>query len=197
MSLQEVRVTEWAIADPLEVELVDAAGTALTVDETVTALSTIPTQHHEVHEGETFNASAFIVDLADDANLVMLLVTAAGVESHLTFELACGGDAEVQFYEDTTTSNQGVGIAERNMKRSSANVATTVVTKAPTVTLDGTLLFNKAIPGGTGGNAAGGSVRDDTEWILAPNKQYLIRLFNRSGNPKIASIVSQWYEESV
>ncbi len=161
------------------------------------ALVTISFPHHKIHLGITFNASFKILTLANAASLDILLVTGANKEAHLTARFVCGGDAEILIYEDTTTQaplNDGTALAEVNLHRGSAVVSTLVATHTPTINALGTLLIDGAIGGGTGGNAAGGTIRVGTERILARSKKYLFRLTNRSGGVKIGSIVLEWYE---
>jgi hypothetical protein len=50
------------------------------------------------------------------------------------------------------------------------------------------------IPGGAGGNARGATARQDTEWIFAPGKRYLIRAQNVAGTAQAMSITVQWYQ---
>ena len=83
------------------------------------------------------------------------------------------------------------------MNRTSVRTAVTTAFRDPTIA-GGTLLFNILIPGGTGGYSAGGSgaVIVGTEWILAANQDYAIRLTNRAGTAQPMSLAAQWYEES-
>ena len=166
-------------------------------DEITGAQVTISTVHHEVHEGETFQTSYKTPDassLADDADISFLLITTDKF-AHLTWEGAAGGDAEIAFYEDTQYSAAGADLPEWNMKRTSTNTASVVASLGPTIMNVGALLRNNLLPGGTGGNAPGGTARADTEWILQPNSIYMLRLINRAGNQQPASLTAQWYEE--
>lgn len=167
-------------------------------DEITGALVTIPVVHHEVHEGETFTSSYKSADgapVADNGTVDLLLQTGAKY-AHLVFGVACGGDLEIALYEGTTVSNLGTPLAENNMKRYSAKTATVAVTHSPTVTLVGTLLLNRFVPGGTGPQAVGSTSRENTEWVLKASTIYLIRGINRAGNAQPMSTVAQWYEES-
>lgn len=189
-------------SNPIPVLLVNpAGGQELLVDDITGALATISTPHHEVHEGETFQSSYKSPDanpIADDASIDILLQTGGTEYGHLTFDIASGGTAEILLYEDTIVNNVGTALAENNMKRYSANVATTTATHTPTVANVGTLLHNSLLPGGAGPgqNRTGGTVRVDTEWPLRLNTNYLIRGINRAGNAQPMSNVVQWYEES-
>jgi hypothetical protein len=159
--------------------------------------------HHHVHMGDTFQASFKTPegsDIADNAALEILISpTNEVIEAHTTFMVAAGGDAELEFWEQTETSDDGTGLDERNMRRRRAgtNFATIRVFEGPTITVDGIRLHHSFLPGGAGPAqfAAGGTAREDTEWVLAltaPN--YLIRVINRSGSAQPMSVVVQWYE---
>ncbi len=156
--------------------------------------------HSKIHGGDAFDVShksAEGADVANDADLDMLLVTTTAT-AHMVFGIQAGGDCEVLFYEDTVTTGDGTAILEANLNRTSTNVATVTATYTPTVAggVEGTLLHNSLIAGGTGGNASGGSaaIRWDAEWVLATGKKYMIRATNRAGGAKPISIVAQWYE---
>lgn len=190
-----------SVSNPVPVELTSASeDQALLVDDITGALATIPVVHHEVHEGDTFQVSYKSPDdtpIADDGNMDILLQTGARY-AHLVFDIRAGGPAEVLFYEDTEVSDAGTAMTEHNMKRYSETAATVTATYTPTVTGAGTLLHDSLLPGGTGAGKSrtGGTVRDNTEWILKLNSNYLIRGTNRAGNAQPMSNIAQWYEES-
>lgn len=174
-------------------------GGPLSVDEITSALTVIDTVHHEVHEGETFQACYKTPDaspLADNASIDLLFIVGARFP-HFTFTAAAGADAEVRLYEGTTVSANGTGISVMNMKRiPPIMIAGVAAFHTPTITTLGTMLIEALLPGGTGGNSAGGIARAGTEWDLNTNTNYLLRLINRGGNNQPASIVAQWYEET-
>ena len=168
-------------------------------DKMTGALTTITYPHHEVHSGSTFYASYLSPhgsEIANDASLDILIQNSATKGSHLFWQVGAGGNAELLFYEDTTTTNLGTALAESNMNRASVKVAGTVVTHTPTVSAAGTLLANYFLPGGSGPKSGGGGVRQGTEWILEKSKVYLLRVTNRSGSAQMQSVVVEWYEES-
>lgn len=167
----------------------------LLTDEITGALTTIPVVHHEVHEGETFQASTYNDSIADDATMMLLLRTGSARWPHMTFGVAAGGDAEVELLENPQVNNVGTGLTVYNMKRSTTTAPTTQVSQAPAIA-GGTLLAHFLNPGGTGANfSAGGTARADSEWILARSSNYVIRITNRSGAAAPVSILVQWYEE--
>ena len=152
--------------------------------------------HSKVHQGVTFQSSFKTPDgspLADDANLDILMVV-GDLIPHLTFRPQCGADAEILLYELTTVSSNGTRLADANMDRNSGNGPAMATYHTPTVTTVGNLLYNEFLPGGTGGNSQGGTVREDTERELRVGTINLLRLTNRGGNAQPASEVVQWYE---
>lgn len=166
----------------------------LLTDDITGALATIDVVHHEVHEGETWVASRFVLSLANNASIDLYLTTGA-LWPHLSWIALMGGDGEMQFYAAPTISVVGTLMARPNLNRGSSRASTLIPYHTPTITNNGTLLLNDALPGGRGPQAGGGLARSNTEWILAAGTNYLMRFYNRSGNNQIASIVLQWYEE--
>ena len=185
----------YAAGGMMQVELLNPdGGEPLNTDEITGALTVIPTVHHEVHEGDMFTSSFIAQALADDATLELLLRTGATKFVHLTFFASCGGDAEIALLESVTVNSSGVQMNERNNKRTENDNAELVVSHTPT-TVGGIFLLEAILPGGTGGNASGGLLRQDTEFILKQSADYLLSLTNRSGAAKPAGIVINWYEE--
>jgi hypothetical protein len=168
-----------------------SGGVSAEVDSIAGGLVTIDSVHKRIHDGQLFSASSFVLELADDA-VSMILIRVASF-AHMALQAGCGGNAEIEFFEGTTTSADGSALATPNHNRASATVATTLVFSGPTPTGDGTELGTGFIPGGTGGNAIGGSTSSFAEWILDAN-DYMVRLTNRAGTTQPASIQVVWYE---
>lgn len=171
-------------------------------DELTKQLIIIDFVHHEVHEGNTFQATQKTAEqgeIADDGVYDMLIITGDKAEPHMEFLGSGGGDFELEFYENTVVSNNGTQLDVQNMRRSlhGINLNTTLAFETPTVTNVGDLISCRFIPGGGGGGptAAGGVGREDTEWDLNVDTNYLIRLTNRAGTAQPMSILAQWYEE--
>lgn len=185
-------------AAPLHVILDNLTGDQpLLTDDVTGALVIIDTAHHEIHEGETFHVSYKSPDaspIGDNATVAFVLTTPATKTPHLIFDGACGGDAEMEFYEGSTTT-AGTNMTPQNKNRLYPNNNTVTVVRDATVSAAGTLIENYLIPGGTGPLANGsiGSSRD--EWILKKSTKYTLRLTNRSGGAQPASLRIEWYEE--
>jgi hypothetical protein len=156
-------------------------------------LVVIETAHARIHEGVLFGASHFVLSLASNADIEILIRIPALEHTHIALHVGCGGNAEVEFFEAPTSTADGSALARVNRNRLSANTATMLVFEGPTVTVDGTQLAVGFVPGGTGGNAIGGSLDTFGEWILDPN-DYLVRLTNRAGAAQPAAVSLMWYE---
>jgi hypothetical protein len=153
--------------------------------------------HHEVHESEMYSASARTADgseLADNATLVLALKTTTKT-AHLTFDVVCGGDAEVHFYENSILSSDGVQIMATSMNRDVLGTPVTTCYVGSAYTASGTELYRTNIIGGTKNQAVGGAIRHDTEWILGKNRTYTIAVINRAGSGKATATAVQFYEE--
>ncbi len=179
-----------------------AGGTGRALDEVTQKPILIDFVHHEVHDGNTFQASQKTADaspIADDASYDMLIIVGNEAEAHLVFGAASGGTAEVILYKDTTVSDNGAQVAVQNMRQSLHGIKlnTTRAFTTPTITLVGTQMNIQLLPGGSGPGqgTSGGTVREGTEWVLNPNTNYLIRVTNRSGAAQPISIMAQWYEK--
>lgn len=156
------------------------------------AVVTIDYPHHEIHEGEMFEVTHYDAALADDGELIVGSPDPIGAIAHFTFAGQCGGDAILELIEDATPSD-GVAKVVRNMNRNVADGfnATTDPTLAGGTVIAGPVL----LPGGTGGQAGGGSLgtRPGLEWNCDPALHYAVRLTNISGQARPASIIVNFY----
>jgi len=167
--------------------------TSFTYDTESGALATIDVGHYVLHQGQVFIASYKTPDgapLADDAALDF------GIEigtrhTHIVGIAACGGEAELLFYEGTEFT-PGVMLAVFNRNRASDKTTDVRVWHTPAVTDVGTLLEQQFMPGGTGPRAIGGQGSQERGWALRPNENYLFRLINRSGASNPAGLVLEW-----
>lgn len=152
--------------------------------------------HHEVHEGHMYTLHRLVEDLGNNNNIDIYLYNITK-DSHTVWFHTCGGDALFYLYENPTVSNNGTLLPTYNINRASDNQASLSAAHTPTVSGVGTEIIGHSIPGGTGGNASGAMLRSGTEFVMAPGRTYLFRLTNVSGQAKDASIVIEFYEESL
>lgn len=154
------------------------------------AVTVIQEQHRMIHDGFYFDSSGIAVDIANGANLDILIKLGAGEYSHLTSANISveGTPCTISFYEGTTVSADGSAVNVRNHNRVNGNdTFNTAIYEGPTVTGVGTLLHTSYIPpNGSGvGNSNGEILQgEDVEWVLGNASSatiYLLRITNNSG----------------
>jgi hypothetical protein len=151
-------------------------------------------EHHQLHEGETWQAGygpAGILVAAVVDHLVKVADVAATTRTpHMVFELDSTSEVWIQIYETPTTTANGTPITCFNRNRNTAGSPTTTIFITPTVTAAGTLITS-AIVGS--GEKSGGSGRDANEWDLKANTNYLVRITGKNaGN---VCMRFQFYED--
>jgi len=152
--------------------------------------------HSRVHQGVMYHCSAISTNLANDANLDMMITTPADDAIHMIVEAAAGGLSELRVYEGTVATG-GTPEEVMNLKRTSTREWSGVMVSGPTVSDVGTLLSAQVMPGGVKNQAIGSSSAFTLEWICKVSTAYLIRLTNRSGGALRASIGCNHYSAAV
>jgi hypothetical protein len=151
-------------------------------------------EHHQLHEGETWQAGygpAGILAAAVVDHLVKVAnVTATTRTPHIVFEVDSTSEVWIQIYETPTTTANGTPVTCFNRNRNTAGSPTTTIFITPTVTAAGTLITS-AIVGS--GEKAGGAGRDANEWDLKSNTNYLVRITGKT--PGNICMRFQFYED--
>lgn len=151
--------------------------------------------HADIHKGIFFSTGTSDTALAGGASLEILIQTPADTPRiHARFQAAMGSDASTALFEGTTFSDAGTLITPTNRNRASATVAGGTWSTGPTLTADGSQIFSGVIPGGSGGNALGGSVASFEEFILAAGSTYLARVTNLTGQVQVAYLAVDFYD---
>ena len=149
-----------------------------------------------IHDGVQYGVGYYDSSLASSGTIDLLIQT-NGYDLWTLLSLAAGGDALLQVYEGTTFSAAGTSLPPTNLNRThSADSLEAVVTHTPTITADGTLIWQQFMPGGTGGNAAGGTLDTFQQGIFAPNEDYLLRLTNLAGTAQPCQLTALLYEDT-
>lgn len=130
--------------------------------------------------------------LADNASIDIVVTSAAGKSLAIGFVAQCGGNAEITIYEDVSSVTGGTLFVPLNRNRASTAISTTGVLINPTVGTLGDIIYEDLILGGTGGNAAGATLRGD--YALIDDVSYLFRLTNKAGKTEVAELMIQWIE---
>lgn len=151
--------------------------------------------HHQVHEGESFQVTSPPAALASGASIDFRLVVGAVLPTtrapHLDIEVDATVETWVYLYEAPTTSANGTQQTVHNRNRGSTNTPSATVWLGPTVSAEGVLLSSWIIGSG---NKGGGSSRGSLEWVLKPSTVYLIRMTAKAANND-ACMRLQFYED--
>jgi hypothetical protein len=178
--------------------ILDTDGTTV-VEQYSNAVETIETEHAQIHKEKGFFYSTNFT-VANTTDKFFVLENPAGNYPHLRIIGISIEDTPCDFYVyENPTYTGGTARTVYNLSRSSSNTPDLVVSEDPTVTANGTQIEYQYLAGSGGGpvgQGASGISTDDlpTEWILKPNEDYLIRLYNNSGGAIDADLRMFWYE---
>jgi len=157
------------------------------------AMPVIDFAHYEIHAGRSFRASSINISLADNAYWNWTILTTDNL--HWVADVMTTGLTYVWLYEGVT-SDSGIAITPQNMKRAETRQPVTLITANATVSSNfATLISAWVIPGGTGPQSLGGSIRSGSEFRFAPNRQYGLIIRNVGGGTKQVGVNMQWYTE--
>jgi hypothetical protein len=158
---------------------------------------TVDVNHQRNHDGRAYLAYKIAPDtakLAAGASINIVLASPSGVYPHVTVNGMCAGDAELYFYEGTsTTGGTSFTPINRNRNYAVSNPSQVAMVVNPTVVSLGTELDAQIVPGGSGKKAGGGSSAI-LEYVLKPLTNYLFRLTNINGTSHTACLTLEWYE---
>lgn len=130
--------------------------------------------------------------LLNGTSIDIVVTSATGMKLAIGFAAQCGGNAELTVYEDVSGVTGGTLFVPLNRNRASTAISTTGVLINPTVANLGDIIYEDLILGGTGGNAAGATLRGD--YALIDDVSYLFRLTNTSNQTHVAELMIQWIE---
>lgn len=150
---------------------------------------------HEVLDGNSFYVEYVDITM-DDTNTIMILLVTPNTTKYAHAIVGCAGTKglTLQFYEDTTTTDDGTALTEFNRNRNSSIAATVVATHTPTIGANGTLLQTR-YAGSSGKYAEAGASRGLNEWILKANTKYLLKLTAHEDTMK-ARLYANWHEHT-
>ncbi len=159
-------------------------------------LRVIDQAHVKTHEGEMY-VTGNIFSLASGANGDIIFTTGATKFIHIAAKFSSNAQGRFFMYEGPTFSG-GTAIVPINTNRISTNTAQPTLVHTPTVTAVGTLLHDDVVPGGSGGNAQGGSgggYARGIEFNLKASTSYLFRFTNDGNGTENTSTSIGFYED--
>ncbi|KKK71598.1 hypothetical protein LCGC14_2912300 [marine sediment metagenome] len=167
------------------------------VDEITPSLTIITIPHNRIHVGDMYSASHLFIDVASTADAEILVKVGSNKFLHFIFSVSAGAEAYVYFFENPTITDDGTTVNIYNMNRRSSNTSDITVYQNPTIGAVGTQLSTDLLPGAVKKMDVGGNIRQDTEWVLKENNNYLIRATNNGAGAESVAIQLEWYEVSV
>ena len=172
-------------------------GSTVKKDELTGAAITIDFPHHEIHEGDLYQVNISSTSIANAAWLSIATPGAIGAASHFTFTGALDGSAQLELIEGATYSSSGTVTSTAtafNMHRNKGDYAVKMIVNSSVIT-GGTAISREIIPGGEKVQSVAGSggSRPGLEWITDATKTYIVKLTNKAGAAKAATVSVNFY----
>lgn len=192
-----VKVVNQATVNPIPVQIIvneDDDPDAAIYDTLTGALSVIDTVHHNVHDGKFWEAEHNSSSVANNASLDVRFKTTK--DFHFTASVSAGGQSQIFLYEGANISG-GTALKVWNNYRGRGDAGNPISAwHTPVVTSTGvnTLVNGRIVVGGTSPTTrVGGALRQNSEIIVSPNTEYLLRVTNISGAAVAVSIAIGGY----
>ena len=168
------------------------------LDTTTRTMQTIDYAHHEIHSGSHYVMRTYDTIAKNGTKEYLIITPDSTAYGHVVtgFNLSTSTTI-VEWYEDVTTSADGVLSNSRNRRRDAGDNNTLLIYDDPTVT-GGATTANLLQTGifGAGKNSFGGGARDNEEIILLPNKKYLVRFIEQNVSAVDVNFYCDWYEHT-
>lgn len=150
--------------------------------------------HHKVHAGELFNAVDQDTDVDIASPKYWMLRTPAGSPVHMAITVNASGGVLAEFFENPTITGDGTPVTPVAFNRQASEATTVLFFKDTTVSGDGTLLSAKRTGGaGVGPTKFGGEARPGSEFVLAANQDYIMKVTAVADNTQVG-IEAEFYE---
>ncbi len=154
--------------------------------------------HQKIHEGNHFDIHIVRtgIDIVNPKDILFIPPTSAvipsdTIEAHLIFSITSNTGITVQFFEGTSVTDNGTAIDIINHDRRSSITPLSSAFEDPTVLDVGTIIFISR----SGTIASAGNLimnRNEDEYILHPDNNYLLRITPLADNTDIA-VALDWY----
>jgi len=178
---------------------VDGAGNIrmLKIDKIADSLITIPFEHHEVQEGDSFT----ICDVQSVSTTTMkwLITTPNSLKySHVIFDIQCTGEATILITEGADRTGVNVLDAINRRRVGTPTVATLTAKRVTSAgSTDGATTIENRRVGATGVGSktvSSGGARGVNEYILKPNTKYVISVTTYAA--VYVTMCLDWYEHT-
>jgi hypothetical protein len=163
-------------------------------------VKTIDRIHAEVHDGDLYSITAYGTLTANQ--VMRLLLDTKTKNQHFFGEVYTSGPSIINMYENCYASTSAGLVDVNNKNRVSTNVAVIKVYSTVAITTNGTMLINAMIIGNTGGGVGSNvipsltnNIRNNSEWILKKNTNYLLAITNTASVPIFFNFIAETYGE--
>ena len=166
-------------------------------DSSTRALTVMDYAHHEVHAGSHFRSGMNYT--LENGNVATIgIVTPAGKEMHIQWELTATADGVFSLLEDVTSFSGGASVTALNHNRNSSNASGTTITRGMTgadliTPTGGTTILNAILATGKGSTL---SNELGEEFILKVGSKYLFSYTNGT-SANVIRLRLEWYEHTV
>ena len=154
--------------------------------------------HHRIHEGNHFfvHRISLGINIASPKYYLIVPPPTAGadtIEMHVIFEVDSDKGGTLILFEDATVSANGTALTIINNNRRSSSASDANIYEDPTVTVEGTSLFEDRKGTATTEAELGEFIRDEEEIIFHPDKKYLLK-FTPLANGANITMEIYWYD---
>lgn len=191
------------------VELVNASDNALKVDSITRAITTIPYEHHEIHDENMFEVSVIDAAMADNASINICFKTQDSTKwVHVLPQFSTKVGGNLRIIENATwTASTGTMDVVYNKNRNATKTSTIeinasqlsffannkVQTNIASVEIGGGSVIHEAYVFGS--KQSGGGIRGTDEFILKQDTKYAF-VFKADGATNGGEIILTWYEHT-
>ena len=149
------------------------------------------TKHH-VHDGNMYQVGVTSTALANDGWLSLATPNPCGGQMHFTFNGSLDGTCQIDLLEGSSYAMTGTTTSTAtayNMHRGKGDFPAKMIKNSSAIS-SGTTPMSVVLPGGSKTFSAGmaGGTRTGLHWITDPTKNYLMRITNKAGAAKAASL---------
>ncbi len=159
----------------------------------------VDTSHQKIHEGNHFDVHILRtgINIASPKNILFIPPPSDAVPSntigiHMILGLISNTGITIEFFEGTIVTDNGTAIDIINHNRRSSLTSLCKVFEDPVISSGGTLIFIQR--GGTATSSGNITLRrDEDEFILHPDSNYLFRITPLADNTNM-TIILDWYD---
>jgi hypothetical protein len=157
---------------------------------------TVQLNDNRIADGKLFSGTHIWYDNAASATSDILFMTDTSCYVHLWIDATASGIAEVNLYENTTTTNDGTEITSYIHNRNSTSEAVSVMSYNPELSATGTSIALMLISSTTGRVMSDGGSTKIGEFVLATDTKYLVRITDKTADTADCAISLVWGEST-